>query len=294
MQQYYLTQIITRDQLIHQGFFYQPKKPTRKAILYVHGLTSHFYSGLTLLETFAETCETHGFGFAAFNNRGHDIVTGIKKIDKRKSDGYTHVNGGAAYEDFTKCIFDIEAGIDFLVEQGFPEVILIGLSTGANKACFYGGKRKHPNLKSIILASPVSDRLVPVIDQKKIQGVLVRMHELVNAGKGDGLLTDDHDFPVTPKRFISLFQPNTQEDVFDYGDMKPKLTYFSRIKVPLLVLFGSSDESIDRPAKEVMSVFDRCQKSVNYKSVIIPNASHGYNGQEKEVVNIICDWIKTI
>lgn len=294
MKQFYLSEITTKDKFIHQGIYFKPQKLVKRALLWIHGLTSTFYSNIKLVELLTEQCEARGYGLAAFNNRGHDIVTGIKKLNPQEPKGYTRVNGGAGYEVFSGCVYDIEAGIDFLVSQGFSEVILIGHSTGANKVCFYAGKTKHPNLTGVVLASPTSDRLVPTLDKNKLRKDLKSLQRLINEGKGDELLTGYHIFPATPKRFVSSFSPDSEEDVFHYGEANPKLTYFSKIKVPLLVLLGSLDESLDRSAKQVVAVFDSHQKSVNYISAIIPGALHSYNGKENNVVEIIVRWISKI
>jgi alpha-beta hydrolase superfamily lysophospholipase len=79
-----LSEITTADKLIHQGIFFNPSKPGKKAILWVHGLSSTFYSHIELLNEFAKQSEVNGFGFAAFNNRGHDAISGARKLDKRK------------------------------------------------------------------------------------------------------------------------------------------------------------------------------------------------------------------
>ena len=293
MKPFYLVETVTRDKLIHQGLFYRPKNPGKKAILLVHGLTSTFYGGIKLLEALADECENAGFGLATFNNRGHDMITGIRKVDRRKPKGYGHMIGGAGYENFKDCIYDIEAGVDFLANQGFSEIIITGSSTGANKVCFYASKTKNPHVLGFVLASPSSDRLT-ITDKNRLEKNLLQMQDFVNQGKSDELQIGYHFFPLTPKRYLSLFIPNSLEDTFDYGDPRPRLTYFSRIRKPLLVILGEIDESLDRSPEKVLSVFAECQTSVNYKSVIIPGSLHGFDGKEARLVKIIVAWVKNL
>src|SRR3989344_909522 len=169
MKQFYLAEIVTKDKLIHQGIFFWPKRPTKKAILWVHGLTSTFYSNVPLLTEFAKQCEREGVGFASFNNRGHDIVAGIKKVDPSSDKGYTHIDGGAALETFKDSTYDIEAGVTFLKYQGFSKIIVVGHSTGSNKTCFYAAGRKNTAIVGYVLAGPVSDRNTPGVDLAKIR-----------------------------------------------------------------------------------------------------------------------------
>lgn len=294
MQPFYLVQTITQDKLIHQGMFFKPDKPTKKALLWIHGITGNFYQNIGIFDALSDICNQKGFGFASFNTRGHDQITGFRKIDANEPRGYTHVYIGAGYEKFSDCIYDIEAGIDFLTKQGFLEIIVAGHSTGANKACYYGGSEKNNHVTGIVLVSPVSDRLDKNINKSKITKDLSLMQDLVNRGKGNNLITGFTFFPITPYRFLSLYKPHSKEDTFDYGDTRPRLTYFSRITKPLLVVLGQKDEYLDRPAKKIIEVFDKFQHSENYKSIIIPNALHGFDGKEKDMAKIIIEWAKNL
>ncbi|MBI2404966.1 DUF1749 domain-containing protein, partial [Candidatus Gottesmanbacteria bacterium] len=187
-----------------------------------------------------------------------------------------------------------KAGIKFLVNQGFTEIILIGHSTGANKVCYYSATQKNDHVAGIVLAGPMSDRLEIGLDIKKRKKVLTHMHRLVNQGKGDALLLDYHYFPITPRRFLSLFEPGSTEDTFDYGDKKPKLMYFSKIRLPLFVVFAGNDEYADRPMQEIQNIFDKNVTSKHYKSIIVPGALHKFNGKEKRFVQDVVTWIKTL
>lgn len=294
MKQFYLTEITTKDKLLHQGLYFKPKKPTKKAMLWVHGLTSTFYGGVRMLEAFVDACEKQGIGFAAFNNRGHDIVTGIKKIDPREAKGYTRMNGGAGYERFEDCIYDIDAGVSFLENQGFSEIILAGHSTGANKVCYYAGTKRDYRITGVIFLSPVSDRLDPSLDKERMEKQLRAMKRKISDGKGDVLVSGVHVFPATPMRYVSSFFAHSPEDVFDYGEATPRFARFSAIGRPLLVVFGSKDEYLDRPAEKVFDVFARYTRSRKYQGVIIPGALHSFNGKEKEVVDVTLRWVSQI
>ncbi|MEK7165397.1 MAG: DUF1749 domain-containing protein [Patescibacteria group bacterium] len=289
-----LVETVTKDKIIHQGIFYKPKKTGKRAILWIHGLTGTFYGNKKILEEFAKECNSLGYGFTSFNNRGHDIVTGLKKIDKRKPKGYTRINGGAGYEIFKDCIYDIEAGINFLVAQGFSETVVIGHSTGSQKLCYFAGSKQNPHLFGVILASPASDRLDPALNRMKLTKDLALMQDLVNKGKGEELVLGYHVFPATPKRFLSSFLPNSLEDQFDYGDPRPRMKYFSKITKPLLVIIGGQDEYLDRSASVFMKTFDNYQHSVSYKSIILKDAYHSYNGDESRFVKTVLLWVSTL
>lgn len=293
MKQFYLAQIVTRDKLIHQGLFYRPSRPGKKAILWVHGLTDNFYGDLSALEEMASQCEREGIGLASFNTRGHDIVASIKKLDPKNPKGHTSLSLGSGYETFTECVYDIDAGITFLVNEGFSQIILAGISTGANKVCYYAGTTKDPRVAGTLLISPISD--VPIESKgKEYRKNLARMKSMIRQGNGDALLDGVSYLALTPKRYVSLFEPGSAEDVFDYYAKKPRLTMFSRIKIPLYVIFGEKDEYCDRPVQDILAVFRRRQQSKQYAETVIPGAYHSFGGKEKELVDAMVGWIKTL
>lgn len=293
MTTFQLVQSITPDQLNHQGLFSKPVQSTKRAVLWVHGLTGAFYSSIDLINTLADHCAKNGMAFASFNTRGHDSITGIKKIDTTSEKGYTHVNGGAGYEVFSECIYDIQGSLDFLEKEGMTEVILVGHSTGANKVSYFSATVKDPRVIGVILLSAVSDKLAPEINKEQLSKDIEMMQTLVNSNKGDGLVIGKTFFPLTPKRFLSLFTPGI-EDQFDYGETNPSLKIFSSIEMPVLVMLGDQDEYLDRKAEVVLSIFKRFTTSKQYHQTLISQANHGFKGKENEVSTTIMDWIKSL
>ncbi len=293
MKQFYLAEIVTKDKLIHQGIFFRPKKPTKKAILYVHGLTDNFYGDLSALEALSGRFEKEGWGLASFNTRGHDIIASVKKLDPQNPKGQTSVSLGSSYENFADSVYDIDAAITFLKKQGFLQVILAGISTGANKVCYYAGTQKDPRIAGFILLSPISD--VPIESKsKQYKENVKQMKALVKQGKGESLLSDISYLPLTPNRYLSLFDPGGTEDVFDYYSKLPKLTVFSSITQPLCVVLAGADEYTDRPVSEILNVLKEHHRSINFQGFIIPNAFHSFGGKEKELVETVFGWMKTI
>jgi alpha-beta hydrolase superfamily lysophospholipase len=138
--EYQFERIITKDGIRLEGLSWVPKKPSKKALVFVHGLTDNFYGDYEIFDALAKKFNKIGVGLASFNNRGHDIVTGVLKKDKRKKRGFKSLTLGAAFEKFEDCIFDIEAGVRFLKEKGFRKIIVAGISTGANKTAYYFSK----------------------------------------------------------------------------------------------------------------------------------------------------------
>ena len=290
MKPIYLSEITTNDGLVHQGIFYKPKTSGKKALLWIHGLTSNFYGNVKRIDAVVTACEKNGIGFASFNNRGHDMLASAHKTDPQKKSGYSYVTIGSGNEMFEACIDDIDAGIEFLVKEGFSEIFLVGSSTGANKAAYYSSTQKNKNLKGTILLSPISDRLLAGIAWYKI----VFLKILVALGLGEKIISSGSYFPGTPKRFLSLITPKSPEDIFNYGDPEPCLEQFSKISIPMFILLGGADTLADRSIETIKLQYDTHQKSSFYKSHILADANHSFDGNEKELVELIIHWIKEV
>lgn len=282
----------TRDGLVHQGIFRPGRVNSGYGILWVHGLTSAFYHNFPLIKAVTAVCDKNGYGYASFNNRGHDCLTGLDKISNGQ---IIKTAGGAGVERFEDCVYDIDAGIKFLNDRGYKKVIIIGHSTGALKAAYYAGVKKDVRVAGIVAASPTSDRLIEVKNNRKLPQILNRMKHMIEIGKGDYILNNIFVFPMTPKRYVSLFDEHSAEEtVFDYGSARPDTKILKAIRVPLLVTLAENDEYADRPVVEIKAFIDKYQNSRNYKSVIISNAVHGYDNLEPVFIQTVIHWIKSI
>lgn len=285
---YGLTKIATRDNVILDGLYHEPVKRGTTALLWIHGFTGTFYGDTPLFSEICKQGDPSGFGFASFNTRGHDCIASLSTLDQKSKTGFGHAMGGAGYENFGECAFDIDAGITFLAKRGFANIVLVGHSTGANKACYYAGTQNDTRVAAVVLAGPLSDRLA----ENPVH--LERMRELVADGKENELVTDAMFMPITPDRYLSLYTPGSPEDVFDYGEKLPKMRIFRRIAKPVLVLLGEKDEHADRPVSEIKRVFDSRHMARQYESVIIPGANHGFDGKENETASAIVGWVRSV
>lgn len=294
MAKFELVETVTKDGLIHQGMMSRPERGGKKALLWVHGLTGRFYGDVKMMNLLAEECARQGIGFASFNNRGHDIISSMRKIDPNEPNGYTHAMIGASSEIFEESVFDIDAGISYLVEQGFDQVVLAGHSTGANKVCYYAGNTHDPRVTGVVLAGPMSDRLSAHTDKKNYKDNINMLKELNETGREGAMLTKLHWFPITAKRAWSLLAPNTREDVFNYGDEKNVLTVFHNITSPVMVVLAGNDDVADRPAETIQKTFDAHTGSKNYRSVIISDTTHQYSGKQQEFAHTVVDWAKSL
>ncbi len=289
-----LAEIVTKDKLVHQGICYTPVTQGKKAILWVHGLTSKFYSDIKLMNLFAQACNEHGMGFAAFNNRGHDYLAGAHRMDPKSKNGYVYETIGSSVENFTECIQDIDAAVAFFRDKGYSRVILVGHSSGASKVCYYAGGVKDGRVGGVVLAGPMSDRYSAEKDTQSYERQQNIVKQKIREGKGDELLLGVGYFPLTPKRWENLKGEKSPEDVFNYRDSSNALATYEKIKAPLCVVLSGNDEHADKPIEQIRKAFDEHARAKSYKSSIVSGADHGFTGKEEEFVSTVIDWVTSL
>ncbi len=291
-----LTKIKTSDGITLDGIYIPPKRKSKIALIYLHGLTSKFYSGQTFIKELASRCRKTGVAYLKFNSRGHDIVTEEGPKEKKPL--------GTAFEDFSDCIFDIQSLIRYARKLGYKRIVLSGHSTGANKVLYYLYKTRDSSVKGLILLAPVSDT---VYEQKKLGKkfwpILKEVRKLSRDPRRKHLLLPPELFTkhgvkpplLNAERYLSLFSPGSKEDVFPYGNKNAGWKELRSIRIPLLIMVGTKDQYLDRPATEVITTFHKnAIRAQSFRGVAIKNAGHSLITKEKAFAEVIVSWIKKL
>ena len=317
-----LTRVKTRDRVLLDGIAVLPRRRSRMALIWIHGLGSHFSRGQTLIKELSEQCATDGIAYFKFNTRGHDLVNrdAPRKKKRRGAAAAPPELFGAGFEKFEECISDIRAMITEALRLGCKKIILAGHSTGANKTLYYLYRTKDPAVAGLILLGPVSD-------------IAAGGKKFGAAGMARGIAIAKKLFRKNPEslmpqsygvfsaaRFLSMFRPGGAEDVFPYLNPRAQWKELKSIRVPVAVVFGSRDEyldpirskprrrvgaagalarrtsnGVDRPAQKIIDIFHaNAPLAKSFSGVIIKNAGHGFKGKEKELSRAIIRWIKTL
>lgn len=271
-----LTSIKTRDGIILEGIAILPKRKTKTALIWIHGLSSRFSSGQQMMKEVSSACKHASIGYFKFNTRGTDVAfRANNKI----------IGGG--FERFEDCVYDIRAMIRFARTLGFTDIILAGHSTGANKTLYYAATTKDSSIKSIILLGAISD----IVAFQKEMG----MRKFTRAcAIADTLRKNPHAIMpaqyrlFSARRFWSLCHPGEKEDTFPYYDEKRKWNALEHIHIPLAVIIGSRDQYLDRTPAMYLAAFERhALLTKRFKGIIIKGANHGFRRKEKELANEI-------
>ena len=289
-----LEQVVTRDRIPLAGVLFEPEKKTQSAVIWLGGLTSHFYGSLERTRILGRSCTAKGIALAVFNHRGSGTVTGARKVSKNKKE---HVTLGTAYEIFEECVFDIQAYITWLQGRGYRKIILWGHSTGANKAAYYYYRTRGRGLASIGLLGAVSD--IPPFKKEfgsKFETARTWAQESVNAGKPRELMPPALSGGAiwTAQRFLSLASEGMKEDTFPYYDPTRKFYWTKNIGIPFAVVMGEKDEFAHAPMTEIVDIFKKNIPEKYLTAKIISEADHGFGGKEKQLANFLVKWMSLI
>ncbi|MDP3993978.1 MAG: DUF1749 domain-containing protein [bacterium] len=295
-----LIEIVTADKLKLPGILFEPRKRTKRVLVYLHGKgTSSIFYSLNRIYYQARTLNRAGVSYFAFNNRGayqyHKIYSKTGKKDK--------VLAGTAFELIKDCIKDIDAAMAFLQKQGYKEFYLIGFSTGANKICVYNYYKPQNKVSKYILVGGADDLGLFYIGlgKKKFDILLDLARQKIKQGKGKELVPRNLiDAVYSYQSIYDTINPDGDYNVFPYNEYfnhlkqsKKKLfRYFKSIKTPTLVVYGDKDEYAYGRVQEILEVLKRTTSAPEkFKFVSIKNADHGFTNKDKVLCRAIVEWL---
>jgi pimeloyl-ACP methyl ester carboxylesterase len=282
-------QIVTPGKVVLDGLWYGDER-IETAYIFVHGLASTVFAHheylLPLLD--AQT------GLLFFSNRGHDKVTGVRKIDRRKKKGYSRFLAGQAHEVFTECADDLDGAVNLAAARGAKKVILVGHSTGSQKTVYYLGERgKQKKVSGAVLVAPMSDYAGEMKADKT--GDLPKAQQLARKMVKEGREHEVLPLTVWPditdaQRFLSLYTPESQEEIFGYAQPGKKPERLKKVKIPTLVILAEKDEYRDRPMKQIAKWFGKYLRKRGQKVITVTGAGHSFDGWENRISEEIKLW----
>ena len=276
-----LARLRTRDGVWLDGIMAEPLR-RRAALIWVHGLGSAFSSGQALIRELAGRLTAEGVGYFKFNNRGHDIVAGRG----------THL-AGAAFERFGDSVADIRAMVTFAAARGYGKVILAGHSTGANKVLHYAARARDRRVTALILLGPVSDIAAAVkqIGARELRRRVAVAERLARRDR-EALVPRAWGF-WSARRFISLYRPGEEEDVFPYYRPGARWPALRSVRLPVAVIVGGRDEHLDRHPQEMIDAFrHNAVRARSFTGVVLRGAGHGFQRRERELADVMARWAR--
>jgi len=283
----------TSDGLRLDGSLARPVvKPTEPpfvdAAILLHGVGGSFFGG-AMFEPLSNRLLEFGVAVVRVNTRGYGSINMIAT-----EGGATR--GGAAFEVVDQCRHDINAWCDFLVGRGMSRIGLVGHSLGAIKAVYSAAHAPHPNVASVIAASP------PRLSRRAFQigprsddffESLTTAKQLVEEGRPEQLITAKFPFPL-------LISAASYVD--KYGDERYNLLKFvSRVRSPTLFTYGSIE--LEQGGVAFAGLPDAIQRAVSEAEeaerpkvdvVTIADADHFYAGKHDELADVVARWLTRV
>lgn len=278
----HVLQITTPKGVVLNSLWFGPTKPS-KVIILIHGLTGSVFSQHSLVASLIHSSTA----VITFNNRGFEqVVSVVQKVGKKSR----YLTVGGTHEKFIECADDIEGVVTFAKEQGVKSVFLAGHSTGCQKAVYWAAKNGE-GVDGIILLGPLSDYagLLAEKGERVLKSGVSYARKLVAAGRPRELMPvryREEWFLCDAQRYISLYTPDSPEEIFSYAQPLRVPQTMLAAGVPLLVLLAGKDEYADRPAKSIAEWFESHLSNQN-RVMIIPAVGHSFKGGETEVTSAI-------
>lgn len=282
--------IKTPKKYLLDALYFGPLKADR-LFIFIHGLGGNLFSKIDLFESLVDKKTA----VLAFNNRGHGAINRISREDKRTARGYVNHTMGFSHEIFSDCVDDLEGAVNFAFKTKAKSIFLIGHSTGCQKTVYYLAKKQKSPVQGAILLAPMSDYASMVFNTKgtlykKLITIALKM-VLDKRGKE---LMPSHlwSVPIDAQRFLSLYDPGSEEEIFSYASSK-KPIILQKAKKPLLVILAGKEEFKDRSISKIAAWFKSAINSNKSEVEIIPGASHGFTGFDKDINKLINNWLKS-
>jgi alpha-beta hydrolase superfamily lysophospholipase len=277
-----LVRFKTDDNLLLHGFL--ATSDPKKILIHFHGMGNNFCDFL-LPEVIGNVAKC-GYSVLSVNSRGHDTISDTMTTRLK------WVRGGTAFEKFKDSIHDVKATIDFASKNGFSEIVLSGHSTGCQKITYYQSRAQDKRVKGIVLLAPADDYNFAL--KRELKENLIKVVKIAKKSKKNDLVPPEllKGSIFGSKRFLSVAESTqTEAQIFNYdSDMR----FFSKIKCPILAVFGSKDKYLTKPVEEHFKILRNKTGSPKFNSITMKGADHNFSRKEKELAGKIAGWLVTL
>lgn len=292
-----LIQTWTEDGLGLPGFHLESEEKDL-CVLFVHGMASSFLSS-PLGNNLGYPLQKEGIGFVYSHNRGFSYINDILTRDVDELGATKTKIIGAAYEDFSDCVLDIDAWVDKVLELGYKRIIILGHSLGATKCVYYLGKKKREEVVGFVMASSadVIGLVTKAGYQPDYEELLREAKDLVSSGRGDQLLSGKiwGAYIVSAKTFLKQFVEGCAADVLPIQKKSEHFDVLEKIELPILCLSGGNDDTIIWSLEEDQKIIEsRALAAKSFDRFIVPGADHLYTRKSQEVFKTIMNWVNKI
>ena len=217
------------------------------------------------------------------------------------------MNGRGIFND---TIYDIDAAVKFLTQEGFQNIFILGYSLGASMVLYWAANRTDQDIKGLILEGVHYS--IPDSQKKRLAkwGSSPTYAEL--SKQAQGVLGDDpyhspNDETVVIYRARGPSRQPLHDEIFTYKTwwhmMGPEAhaamayKHIGKVEVPVLLIRGENDPIIENWEAPALAQIARKANNQQVKVIEIPHAGHDCmdNSQAmlKEIVSMFSQHTKT-
>jgi len=275
-----LCSIPTRDGLLLDGAFAAPmageNSPTGRAWVFVHGTGANF-SSPGILKGLSEVFTARGDAVLRLNTRGHDLMAKIPSMQGS-------VPGGAAYERLDEAPEDVAAACNWLGEQDFSRISLLGHSLGGVKILLAQAAHPQQGVDELVCLSP------PRFLHEKLKTSAVfsedyrAAEERVAAGRGQELIhmREPMSLVMTAEGAVQKYGPANR---FDF------VPHLAEVNRPTLVVIDRTSPTTSSAFHELPETLAECRAASPAIDVqLLPHVDIGYRNVELDLATAIDAW----
>jgi pimeloyl-ACP methyl ester carboxylesterase len=278
------------------GLLYEPRRPTQRAFVFVHGNGGASIFDSKRTNILASEFLAQRSAYFAFNNRGAHLLRRLKR-------GRKSVQGGMAHERIRGCVPDFDGAARELRRRGYRDLTLIGHSTGANKVAVYDHYKPRNPFKRYVLLAGGDDTgiLYDQLGPRRFRNALEKARTMIKARRGAELVPPSvSPQPLSWTSFYDMANPDGDYNVFPFVETfrdvrlsrRAPFRYVKAIRKPALVLYGDADQyAFGDVSRCVRILADAIGPKPNIELGIIEDADHGFGGREEELARVIGNWM---
>jgi pimeloyl-ACP methyl ester carboxylesterase len=284
-----LVQTTTKDNLTLHGLLLDGDKK-KPAVIYIHGFEGDFFTN-RFVPAIANKLQEQGIAFLTVQTRGMANDYLYKLTDE------SWKRFGAHFELLEDAYKDIDAWIEFLMTQGYENVILQGHSLGTMKSVRYLFEGGHADkVKKLILLAPFDIiQLLEDATKGKWPEYLEIAKQKVKEGRGEELVPKEYlDVEMSYQTYVSHHQRNDFEYIFAFHNKSYDFPLLKKVNIPVKAIVGTKDQFF-HPANpsQPLEAMDMLKQNIKqFAGALIKDAGHGYDGHEEEVATEVVNFLK--
>lgn len=284
-----LVKTTTEDGLFLHGLFKKGDK-NKEAVLHIHGYEGDFFTN-NFIPVETNALKENGYSFLSIQTRGTGAEFEVANVE---GEGKMY---GAHFELLKEAYMDIDAWIEFLVENGHHKIVLQGHSLGSVKAVRYLAEGNRTNyIKKLILLAPFdAHSLAEIVTDGKYKEYLKIAKDKIEHKQGEELIPESYvNMRMSYQTYASWLTMDHFGKMFHFADEDNDFMLLNKIDIPVKAIVGEKDELFHpiNPGnpEEAMGILKLNIHDFEYK--IITDADHVFSDKEHDLAHEVLIFLE--